>query len=240
MAADDARLQRPSRSSGTRGVLYSIVRGCDPRRRQAARAGRGASGSEHVPDGAFVLAPVHRSNIDFALASLVTQRRMRYMGKDSLWKSKALGAFVSFLGGFPVQPRHRRPRGAADLHRRHRGRRAARDVPRGHAPLRSRRRGAVRRPRLRGREDAGADRSRRHRRLRGDDAEGLQAPPARRSSCSSSASRIEPPAPNEGGRVLTPRRSSNSPTSCSAELQKLFDDAQSRAAPAPAEPPCAA
>lgn len=66
-------------------------------------------GREHVPaTGAFVLAPVHRSNIDFALASLVTRRRLRYMAKDSVWKSKPLGAFVSFLGGFPVH------RGAAD------------------------------------------------------------------------------------------------------------------------------
>jgi 1-acyl-sn-glycerol-3-phosphate acyltransferase len=66
-------------------------------------------GREHVPaTGAFVLAPVHRSNIDFALASLVTRRRLRYMVKDSVWKVKPLGAFVSFNGGFPVH------RGAAD------------------------------------------------------------------------------------------------------------------------------
>jgi 1-acyl-sn-glycerol-3-phosphate acyltransferase len=65
-------------------------------------------GREHVPAGAFVVAPVHRSNIDFALASLVTNRRLRYMTKDSIWKSKPLGRFVSFMGGFPVS------RGAAD------------------------------------------------------------------------------------------------------------------------------
>jgi 1-acyl-sn-glycerol-3-phosphate acyltransferase len=66
-------------------------------------------GRENVPaEGAFVLAPVHRSNIDFALASLVTRRRMRYMAKDSVWRSKLLGRFVSALGGFPVH------RGSAD------------------------------------------------------------------------------------------------------------------------------
>jgi len=65
-------------------------------------------GAERVPSGSFVLAPVHRSNIDFGLAALVTRRRMRYMTKDSVWKSKALGRFVSFMGGFPVS------RGAAD------------------------------------------------------------------------------------------------------------------------------
>jgi 1-acyl-sn-glycerol-3-phosphate acyltransferase len=66
-------------------------------------------GAEKVPaTGAFVLAPVHRSNIDFALTSLITKRPMRYMGKDSIWKSKLLGRFVSMLGAFPVH------RGSAD------------------------------------------------------------------------------------------------------------------------------
>lgn len=66
-------------------------------------------GKENVPaDRPFVLAPVHRSNIDFALVSLVTRRRLRYMAKDSVWKSQLLGRFVSFLGGFPVK------RGSAD------------------------------------------------------------------------------------------------------------------------------
>lgn len=66
-------------------------------------------GSERIPsEGPFVLAPVHRSNIDFALASIVTKRRMRYMGKDSIWKSKLAGRMASALGAFPVH------RGGAD------------------------------------------------------------------------------------------------------------------------------
>jgi 1-acyl-sn-glycerol-3-phosphate acyltransferase len=66
-------------------------------------------GAEKIPTtGAFVLAPVHRSNVDFALTSLVTRRPMRYMGKDNIWKSKLLGRFVSMLGAFPVH------RGTAD------------------------------------------------------------------------------------------------------------------------------
>src|SRR3546814_3475364 len=49
-------------------------------------------GAENVPaNGAFVLAPVHRSNVDFALTSIVTKRPMRYVGKDSIWKSRLLG-----------------------------------------------------------------------------------------------------------------------------------------------------
>ncbi len=66
-------------------------------------------GRERVPThGPFVLAPVHRSNIDFLLASFVVPRRMRYMGKASIWKWKAPGRFFSMLGAFPVR------RGSAD------------------------------------------------------------------------------------------------------------------------------
>jgi 1-acyl-sn-glycerol-3-phosphate acyltransferase len=66
-------------------------------------------GGEHVPsDGPFVLAPVHRSNLDFLLASYTTRQRMRYMGKASLWKIKPIGRFFNMLGAFPVH------RGTAD------------------------------------------------------------------------------------------------------------------------------
>jgi 1-acyl-sn-glycerol-3-phosphate acyltransferase len=60
-------------------------------------------GADKIPaEGAFVLAPVHRSNVDFALSSLVSKRPMRFMGKDNIWKSRPLGRFVSMLGAFPV------------------------------------------------------------------------------------------------------------------------------------------
>lgn len=66
-------------------------------------------GTENVPaDRPFVLAPVHRSNIDFLLVSAITRRRMRYMGKHTLWKFAPLGTFISALGAFPVK------RGTAD------------------------------------------------------------------------------------------------------------------------------
>jgi 1-acyl-sn-glycerol-3-phosphate acyltransferase len=66
-------------------------------------------GLDNVPaEGPFVLAPVHRSFIDFGLVSGVTRRRMGYMGKESLWNSKLLGAFISMLGAYPVN------RGAPD------------------------------------------------------------------------------------------------------------------------------
>lgn len=66
-------------------------------------------GRANVPSsGPFVLAPIHRSNIDSPLAAAVTRRRMRFMGKDSLWKFGPVGSVLSALGGFPVS------RGTAD------------------------------------------------------------------------------------------------------------------------------
>jgi 1-acyl-sn-glycerol-3-phosphate acyltransferase len=61
-------------------------------------------GREHLPaTGAFVLAPgAHRSNIETFVVSVITTRRLRYMGKDSLWKHAAPDWFFSSLGGFPV------------------------------------------------------------------------------------------------------------------------------------------
>jgi 1-acyl-sn-glycerol-3-phosphate acyltransferase len=66
-------------------------------------------GLENVPrKGPFVLAPVHRSFIDFGLVSAVTRRPMGFMGKESLWKNKWFGAFITHLGAYPVN------RGAPD------------------------------------------------------------------------------------------------------------------------------
>ena len=66
-------------------------------------------GSHHVPvTGAFVLAPIHRSNIDTPIAAAVTRRRLRFMGKDSLWRHQPIRWLLSALGGFPVT------RGSAD------------------------------------------------------------------------------------------------------------------------------
>lgn len=60
-------------------------------------------GREHIPSrGAFIVAPVHRSNLDTPLMAFVTSRRMRYMGKDTLWRQKHLARLLTTLGGFPV------------------------------------------------------------------------------------------------------------------------------------------
>lgn len=66
-------------------------------------------GAENLPaSGPFVLAPVHRSNADTLVVSALTRRRLRYMGKHTLWKNGLAGRFFTALGGFPVK------RGSAD------------------------------------------------------------------------------------------------------------------------------
>ena len=104
---DDVEIWTGPPTLGTR-VSYAMVRGLIWL--VAKVLGRvTVIGQENIPEhGAFILAPVHRSNVDFALTSIVTKRPMRYMGKDSIWRSKALGRFVSMLGAFPVH------RGSAD------------------------------------------------------------------------------------------------------------------------------
>lgn len=58
--------------------------------------------------GPYVLAPSHRSNLDSFFAALVTTRRVRFMAKEEIWKSRLLGRAAEYLGAFPVD------RGAAD------------------------------------------------------------------------------------------------------------------------------
>ena len=104
---DDVEIWTGAPSRTTR-VSYAIVRGLI--HLVAKLLGRvEVRGAEKIPaEGPYILAPVHRSNVDFALTSIVTRRPMRYMGKDSIWKSRLLGRFVTMLGAFPVH------RGSAD------------------------------------------------------------------------------------------------------------------------------
>lgn len=67
------------------------------------------TGQENVPTrGAFIVSPIHRSNLDTPVMALVTKRRVRFMGKESLWKSRFGAWYFTNLGGFPVD------RGTAD------------------------------------------------------------------------------------------------------------------------------
>ena len=61
------------------------------------------TGRENLPrHGGYVLAPVHRSYIDTPISSCLTRRRLRFMGKDTLWKRGWSAWLLSALGGFPV------------------------------------------------------------------------------------------------------------------------------------------
>lgn len=60
-------------------------------------------GAEQVPlDGPVILAPIHRSFIDFAFSALVTDRKLFFMAKGDLWRSRPLGWLLDHLGVFPV------------------------------------------------------------------------------------------------------------------------------------------
>ena len=121
---DDVEIWTGPPSRGTR-ISYALVRGLILV--VAKLLGRvRVIGAEKIPaSGPFILAPVHRSNVDFALTSIITRRPMRFMGKDSIWKSRLLGRFVSMLGAFPVH------RGTADRD----ALRACTDIVSGGSPL---------------------------------------------------------------------------------------------------------
>ena len=53
-------------------------------------------------EGPVIIAPVHRSFIDFLVASEVTHRKIHYMAKDTLWKNGLLARILPPLGAFPV------------------------------------------------------------------------------------------------------------------------------------------
>lgn len=64
-------------------------------------------GVGNIPDGACVWAPNHRSYIDTPLQACIP-RRLRFMGKESMWKNRFFGWLFTTIGCFPVS------RGRAD------------------------------------------------------------------------------------------------------------------------------
>jgi 1-acyl-sn-glycerol-3-phosphate acyltransferase len=60
-------------------------------------------GAKIPATGAVILAPVHRSFVDFLIVgTTVTHRKVFFMAKDDLWKSKLMGNFLETFGAFPV------------------------------------------------------------------------------------------------------------------------------------------
>ena len=67
------------------------------------------SGSHNIPlTGPVLVAPIHRSNLDFAFTLFISPRKVFFMAKDSLFKVPVLGTALIQLGAFPVK------RGTAD------------------------------------------------------------------------------------------------------------------------------
>jgi 1-acyl-sn-glycerol-3-phosphate acyltransferase len=60
-------------------------------------------GAAFPPDGPVIIAPVHRSFIDFFVVSEVTRRKIFFMTKEEMWNSRLLGLFLDSTGAFPVR-----------------------------------------------------------------------------------------------------------------------------------------
>jgi 1-acyl-sn-glycerol-3-phosphate acyltransferase len=67
------------------------------------------TGAENIPlTGPVIIAPIHRSNVDFALTLFISKRKVFFMAKDSLFRIPLLGPLITHLGAFPIH------RGSAD------------------------------------------------------------------------------------------------------------------------------
>lgn len=61
-------------------------------------------GRDHVPSrGPVILAPNHRSLIDIPVAGVITKRKVAFMAKDELFRSRLSSAIIRRLGSFPVR-----------------------------------------------------------------------------------------------------------------------------------------
>ena len=66
-------------------------------------------GAENIPlEGPVLIAPIHRSNVDFALTLFISKRKVFFMAKDSVFRVPLLGPLITRLGAFPIH------RGSAD------------------------------------------------------------------------------------------------------------------------------
>jgi 1-acyl-sn-glycerol-3-phosphate acyltransferase len=62
------------------------------------------SGAERVPaSGVYIVAPSHRSLLDIPIAASITQRRIRFMAKESLFKTKFGASLFGALGAIRVE-----------------------------------------------------------------------------------------------------------------------------------------
>lgn len=96
----------PTAESRASRVAYRIARSLVCWFTQAFTRMR-IEGREHLPrTGAYIVAPVHRSYVDTPISACISTRRIRYMGKQEIWKYPSIGWLVSALGAFPVNRGH--------------------------------------------------------------------------------------------------------------------------------------
>ncbi len=60
------------------------------------------SGRDNIPDGGYIAAANHRSNLDALFVALAIRRRIRFMAKSDLFGGR-WGGLLNRLGAFPVQ-----------------------------------------------------------------------------------------------------------------------------------------
>ena len=62
------------------------------------------TGRENIPlSGPVLIAPIHRSNVDFAFTLFISPRKVFFMAKDGLFKVKWFGSLLRHLGAFPIR-----------------------------------------------------------------------------------------------------------------------------------------
>jgi 1-acyl-sn-glycerol-3-phosphate acyltransferase len=60
-------------------------------------------GAENIPlTGPVLIAPIHRSNVDFAFSLFISPRKVFFMAKDGIYKFPLFGLLLTRLGAFPV------------------------------------------------------------------------------------------------------------------------------------------
>ena len=60
------------------------------------------TGREHIPEGGFILAPNHPSQLDAFFAAVALGRRVRFMAKSDLF-TRRWGRWLARVGAFPVR-----------------------------------------------------------------------------------------------------------------------------------------
>jgi 1-acyl-sn-glycerol-3-phosphate acyltransferase len=61
------------------------------------------TGAENIPlTGPVIIAPIHRSNVDFAFSLFISPRKAFFMAKEGVFHPAIFGALLTRLGAFPV------------------------------------------------------------------------------------------------------------------------------------------